>query len=122
VARISCTSPHILDWCLTAPDVRNEAVVEFLAGGDPWPLTGAVLTAEGRADVSDVAPAITAVVTEIDITDGLFNVEWPAAQVEALLGSSDYWEGVWWMRLLEAGETLPVEVVSGVLSIKRRTG
>lgn len=92
---------------------RNEITFRFQAGGDPWNITGAVLSAQARLTSRTPEIAITAIITVTDAINGTALVAWDGEQVRTLLAGADTWTGTWDFQLLEAGQSLPLTVLRG---------
>ena len=106
------TGPSPLDWKVYAGD-RNEAQFVFTAGGAPWDLTGADISAQARLRDIDPAVALTATTVWVDAAGGLATVGWDGEEVRALLAGATHWQGVWDFQVLEAGQTLPKTMLRG---------
>lgn len=99
-----CTGPATLDWhCAYAgDDVR--AVLQMIADGDPWDLTGATLLAQVRESrLADDPPALVATINDIDASSGQFEVVWDGESIRSLLGTAETWEGVWDLQVTSVG-------------------
>lgn len=113
-----CTGPTRLDWgCLVAGD-RNTVRLELLADGSPWNLAGAVLSAQARAVPTDPAVALTATITDVDPSRGLYDVGWDGEAVRALLDGAAAWSGVWDLQILETAQALPVTILAGTIEAR----
>jgi hypothetical protein len=122
VARIIGTTPDECDWALTSPGVRNETLVEFVTGDRaalPVPLLDATLAAYCYDDPKQ-PPVMTAAAEAVDPANGRFKVSWSETDVAALLGDQEHWFGSWSLELLESGETVPIAIARGRLSIERK--
>lgn len=91
-----------INWNLYAGD-RNEKTLQVLKDGDPWDLTGATVTAQARRTANDPVVALTASVTPVDASQGIYTLGWDGNAVRALLGAEASWTGMWDMDVLEAG-------------------
>lgn len=106
------TGPGTLDWELYAGDA-NRRTFQFLAGDDPWDITGAVIEAHARVTDLDPAPALIATCTIDTIGPGLATVEWDGEVIRTLLANEETWAGVWDLQITEAGQTLPTTLLRG---------
>lgn len=109
------SGPQPLDWKVYAGDA-NEELVEFLADGVPWDLTGAVVTAQARKKAPDAEVALTATVTEVDAELGQYRVAWDGEMVRAVLAGQESWSGVWDLQVLEDGALLPRTMLRGAMT------
>jgi hypothetical protein len=91
-------------WAVYAGDSNRERV-EFTAGGVPWDLTGAVVTAQARKVDTDPLVALEAVVEMTDPLFGVVHLSWDGEAVRALLAGSSTWDGVYDIQVAQAGVT-----------------
>jgi hypothetical protein len=111
-----CTGPTRVDWgCVRAGD-RNVVRFELLAGGSPWNLAGAVLSAQARTEAVSEEVALTATIVEVDPSRGWYDVGWDGEDVRSLLAGAASWSGVWDLQVVEAEQVLATTVVHGTLS------
>lgn len=104
----------VIDLCVIAGD-RNRFVFRLLSDGDPWDTRGATVTAQARETAQTTTPALTATVTEVDASIGLWEVAWDGDAVRTLLGTAERWEGVWDLQVVEAGQSLGETPVGGAI-------
>jgi hypothetical protein len=109
------TGPEPLDWTVYAGD-RNRIRFMFQSGGDPWDITGAVLSAQARISATDPTVALTATCEVTEAVSGAATVAWDGEAVRTLLAEAETWVGVWDLQILEEGETLPLTVYRGKLT------
>ena len=95
---------HDGTWYVVAGDSNRERV-EFVAGGLPWDITGAVIAAEARASVTAPGPpALTAVVEMTDPPAGVAHISWDGEAVRAVLAGDAEWSGVYDIEIMQGGE------------------
>jgi len=71
-------------------------LVQVRTGGLPADLTGMTITAQARQTAIDPdPPALTALITPDDLTEGRFFLRWDPDEVRDVLGPDGFWRGVW---------------------------
>lgn len=113
MAEIVTTPAMNVCWTAYSGDRNQEMVYLQDGNGDPWDITGAVLSAQARASSTDEAVALDAICTVVDGPAGTATVEWDGDDIAFLLDGRASWEGVWDLQILEAGETRPITLVAG---------
>lgn len=108
-------APLKLDLLNVRAGDENRRVIQFLADGVPWDLTGAILSAHAKASVTDTEPALVATIEIIDPLTGMFNLSWNGDEVRTLLGAMPTWKGVWDLQL-EQGAEFPTTALEGSFS------
>ena len=119
-----CTVVDMAPACVNLVNLiagdANKLTVALTSNGEPWDLTGAVINAQARADLSDEVPTFVAESTVADPLSGVIVLFWPGDSIRELLVSLGVfgWTGVWDMEVTLAGETYPKTVISGTFSAK----
>ena len=105
--------PAVLDLEVYVGD-ENRVPVEVLADGAPVDLTGAAIAAQARTDTKTATPiAVEAVVEEVDLAVGRFDLTWDGEALRTLVGDTGAWLGVWDLQITPAGRTLPDTPLGG---------
>jgi hypothetical protein len=92
-------------WHVYAGD-NNQVRWKFVAGGQPWDLTGVDVQAQARHRDTDTDPAMVATVTVVDAPAGLVDIAWDGSEARALLDGLSSWDGVYDIQLTAAGAPL----------------
>jgi hypothetical protein len=93
---------------------RNEIQFVLKSGTVPVDLTGLVLEAQARLNVTS-AEEMDAVITVLDAPAGKFSLRWPGVAVTTMLGDNPTWAGVWDLQIGD-GTSDPTTVIEGKLS------
>lgn len=111
------SGPGVLNWTVYAGDSNREEF-QYVTGGVPVDLTGATFRSQARKTAQDGTVAATALITPVDLTKGLFTIEWDGEALRALLGGKATWAGVWDFEVLLPSQALPVTKLKGKFSIE----
>jgi hypothetical protein len=93
---------------------RNLFTIRLTQDGQPFPLTGMIIEAQARVTPTTPEIALTAVCTILDAPNGLFEIRWPGADVQALLNGANLWSGVWDLQVGNGSD--PQTLMSGVFT------
>lgn len=88
-------APVVVDLLGVRAGDRNQIDVTLTSKGTPMNLSGLTVTAQARKKSTDPDPAITAVCTVTQASQGKLNLYWPGEDVRALLAGAATWKGVW---------------------------
>jgi hypothetical protein len=113
---LSAHTSGTLDLELYAGD-RNDFVLSFTSAGDVWNMTGATISAQARKKKTSSVASLTATVTAVDEATGQWLLEWDGDEVRSTLGGLASWEGFWDLQVLESGQTYPITLLRGSVTI-----
>jgi len=93
---------------------RNLMAVTLTTAGQPFDLTGLVVSAQARLNPL-ATEAISAVVDVVDAVAGRVMLYWPGDEVTAMLAGKTSWKGVWDLQVSQTGAD-PVTFAAGKFS------
>jgi hypothetical protein len=104
-----------MTWRIYAGDTQPE-VLEFIADGVPWDMTGCTLSAEARETVSSETVALTATCEEVSARIGQWRIVWPGDEARTVLAGAKSWQGVYDVQVTQPGGAV-VTVIRGTLTV-----
>lgn len=109
--------PAKLDLLRIRAGDRNAFTVRLTDSNGVVNLSDKTIEAQARLTPTDTTIAVSAVISIIDATQGLFEMRWPGEDVRTVLDSSDKWSGVWDLQMAEGSED-PQTLVAGAFTIE----
>jgi hypothetical protein len=104
--------PAALDFSGIRAGDLNLVTFTITQAGVPVDLTGKVLTAQVRLNITDPDPAIEAEILITDAVNGAGTIRWDGEEVRTLLAGAAKWSGVWDMQAADPGVD-PITLVAG---------